>query len=74
MGAELFYAEGHAARQADIYKEAVTFHNFAYAPNTLECFNCLGRMIRNDARCASEIKSTIAMTKSSVQQEDSFCH
>jgi hypothetical protein len=31
-------------------------------------------MIRNYAKCASEIKSTAAMAKSIVQQEDSFCH
>ena len=31
-------------------------------------------MIRDDARCASEIKSTTAMAKSSIQPEDSFRH
>jgi hypothetical protein len=40
----------------------------------VENFNWLGRMIRDDARCASEIKPTTAMAKSSVQQEDSFRH
>jgi len=33
VGAEFFYVEGHAARQADIHEEAVIFRNFENVPN-----------------------------------------
>jgi hypothetical protein len=41
VGAELFYAEGRAARRADIYEEAVTFRNFANAPNNCRMWKIL---------------------------------
>jgi len=39
VGAELFSAEGHAARQADIYKEAVTSQNSVHVPNNCRMRN-----------------------------------
>ena len=44
-----------------------------YQLQSVEYFNYLGSMITNDARCAREIKSSFAMVKVSIQQdEDSF--
>ena len=35
----------------------------------VEYLNCLGSMITNDARCASEIKSRIAMEKAAFNRK-----
>jgi hypothetical protein len=40
----------------------------------VEYFNYLGSMITSDARCTREIKSRIAMAKSSIQQEEEYFH
>ena len=42
-----------------------------YVWDTVEYFNCLGRMI-NDARCTHEIKSRIAMAKAAFKKKKTF--
>jgi hypothetical protein len=38
----------------------------------VECFNCLGSMITNDARRTREMKSRIAMAKSAFSKKKTF--
>jgi hypothetical protein len=38
----------------------------------VECFNCVGSMITNDARCTREIKSRIAVAKSVFNKKKTF--
>jgi hypothetical protein len=40
----------------------------------VEYFNYFGNMIRNVVRCICEIKSRIAMTNNSIQQEEESFH
>jgi hypothetical protein len=40
--------------------------------DNVEYFNCLGSMITNDARCAGEIESMIAMAKAAFNRKKTF--
>ena len=43
--------------------------------DNVEYFNYFGNMVRNDARSTREIKSSFAMAKNTIQEEeDSFHH
>ena len=38
----------------------------------VECFNCFGSMITNDARCTREVKYRIAMGKATFNKKKTF--
>jgi hypothetical protein len=39
-------------------------------PENVECFNCLGSMITNDARCTCEIKTGTAIAKAAFNKKN----
>jgi hypothetical protein len=50
-------------------QSATQFTIYQKQPQNMEYFNCLGSIITNDARCAREIKSRIAVAKAALKKK-----
>jgi hypothetical protein len=42
------------------------------ALENVQCFNCLGSMVTNDARCICEIKSRISMVQTAFNRKNTL--